>query len=561
MNFLQLLSALMPVIAVFLLLVVMRLPAARAMPLSLLATAVLAWWVWKVPGVQLAASVIEGWIIAATILIIVYGAIVLLNTLKASGALAVISRGFCNISPDHRVQAIIVAWLFGSFLEGASGFGTPAAICAPLLVALGFSPMAAVVMALIADSAAVSFGAVGTPVIIGLGQGLPAIDAKELQAIAVTAISIDIFVASCLPLIMVAILTRFFGANRCWFEGLRLWRFALFSGLSFTLPAYAVARWLGPEFPSILGALTGMAIVIFVVRRGWLLPAESWRLPQNKIESSDASLSKQDANFLTDVAPNTIDVTVPSGAIPGAPVGISHELSLFRAWLPYIVVAGLLVLTRVDFLPFKNVLQMIVLEFPNILATNIYARITPLYLPGTLFIFVAVTATLFYRMPTAVTLGVWRQSMRSLLPTVIALGASVPMVRIFLNSGVNTGGLQAMPQELGQLAAATFSNSWPLVAPLVGALGSFIAGSSTFSNMMFASLQQDAALATGFSPRVILALQMLGANAGNMMAVTNVVAAASVVKLAGQEGQIIRLMLLPMMLYCFGAALLGWLIA
>src|SRR5690606_11919431 len=99
-----------------------------------------------------------------------------------------------------------------------------AAICAPLLVALGFSPMAAVVMALIADSAAVSFGAVGTPVIIGLGQGLPAIDAKELQAIAVTAISIDIFVASCLPLIMVAILTRFFGANRCWFEGLRLWR-------------------------------------------------------------------------------------------------------------------------------------------------------------------------------------------------------------------------------------------------------------------------------------------------------------------------------------------------
>src|SRR5690606_31990324 len=112
-----------------------------------------------------------------------------------------------------------------------------------------------------------------------------------------------------------------------------------------------------------------------------------------------------------------------------------------------------------------------------------------------------------YRMPTAVTLGVWRQSMRSLLPTVIALGASVPMVRIFLNSGVNTGGLQAMPQELGQLAAATFSNSWPLVAPLVGALGSFIAGSSTFSNMMFASLQQDAALATGFSPRVILALQ------------------------------------------------------
>lgn len=537
MSFLQLLTALTPVLAVFLLLVIMRLPAARAMPLSLLVTAVLAALVWQVPGRQLAASVLEGWIIAATILIIVFGAIVLLNTLKASGALAVISRGFCHISPDHRVQAIIVAWLFGSFLEGASGFGTPAAICAPLLVALGFSPMAAVVMALIADSAAVSFGAVGTPVIVGLGQGLAAVDATELQAIALTAISIDLIVASCLPLVMIVTLTRFFGANRSWVEGLHLWPFALFSGFAFTVPAYAVARWLGPEFPSILGALVGLAIVVLVVRRNWLLPAVPWCLPEKSASGPEASS--------TSAAPSPVVFESNGLAEPG----------LWCAWLPYVTVAGLLVLTRVDALPFKGPLQAVLWEFSQLLSTDVSTRIAPLYLPGTLFMLVALVAALFYRLPLQITAAVWRFSIASLLPTTIALGASVPMVRIFLNSGVNFSGLGSMPTELGQLAAVTFADNWPLVAPFIGALGSFIAGSATFSNMMFASLQQDAALAIGISPRVVLALQMLGANAGNMICVMNVVAAASVVKLAGQEGQIIRLTLLPMLFYCLGAAL------
>src|SRR5690606_21799734 len=254
MNLLQLTTALVPVISMLVLLVIMRLPASRAMPLSLLITGLLAAFVWQVPGLQLAASIVEGWIIALSILLIILGALVLLNTLRASGALASISSGFCHISPDHRVQVIVVAWLFGAFLVGVSGFGTPAAIGARLLVALGLTPLAAVTMALIADSAPVSFGALGTPVIVGLGQGVPGIEPEELQAIAVTAIGIDLLVASFLPLVMVAMLSRFFGANRSWREGLALWRFALLGGLAFTLPAYAVARWLGPEFPSIIGA-------------------------------------------------------------------------------------------------------------------------------------------------------------------------------------------------------------------------------------------------------------------------------------------------------------------
>ena len=528
MSLLQLMATLVPVLSVLLFLVILRLPATRAMPLSLLLTAMVAGTVWKVPGIQLAASVIEGWIIAFTILVIVFGAILLLNTLKAAGAIAVISDGFSRVSPDHRVQAIIVAWLFGAFLEGASGFGTPAAIGAPLLVALGFPPVAAVVMALIGDSAPVSFGAAGTPVLVGLGQGLPGISTAELQEIAVMAISMDLITASLLPLLMVSLLARFFGAHKSWRDGLVIWPFALFSGFAFTIPAYIVARFLGPEFPSILGALMGLALVVTVAKRRWLIPTEIWRLPYSAESNSEP--------------------------LPSTPVA----MSLFKAWLPYLLVVGLLVLTRVNFLPLKAMLQSVALEFPHILGTAISTRLTPLYLPGTLFVLVAIVGGFFYRLSASVTTDVWRDSLKRLWPSTIALGASLPMVRIFLNSDVNNANLAAMPAALAQLAADTFEHQWPLVAPFIGALGSFIAGSSTFSNMMFASLQQDAALASQLPTHLVLAQQMLGANAGNMICVMNVVAAVSVVKLAGREGDVIRITLIPSLLYCLLVGGIGW---
>lgn len=531
MNVWQLLTALMPVLAVFLLLVVLRLPASRAMPLSLLIAGTLAALVWQVPARQIAASILEGWVIASAILIIVFGAIFLLNTLKAGGALDAIRTGFFHVSPDRRVQVIIIAWLFGAFLEGASGFGTPAAIGAPLLVALGFPAMAAVTLALIADSAPVSFGAVGTPLLVGIAQGVPELDGAALRAIGATAAGIDVLVASFLPLLMVALLTRYFGANRRWREGLALWPFALFAGLAYTLPAWGVAHLLGPEFPSIIGSLVGLALVVSAARRGWLLPATPWRLPDEPDLATD----------------------VPSAG--------SRPMPLWLAWSPYLVAAGLLILTRLNSLPFKAWLQGITMEWPELLGTDISASLAPFYLPGTVFAATALITLALHRLPVAIAARAARQTAGSLVPAAIALGTSVPMVRIFLNSDVNTSGLASMPTELAHLAVAHLAPVWPLAAPFIGALGSFVAGSATFSNMMFAGLQQEAALAAGHSPRLILALQMLGSNAGNMICVMNVVAAAAVVNLAGKEGQIIRLTLAPMVFYALGAGFIGLLMA
>lgn len=163
MTLMQLVTALTPVLAVLLFLVLLRIPASKAMPLSFGLTALVAYYFWGIPLIQLTAATIQGWVIALSILNIIFGALLLLNVLRVGGVLDTIRSGFIGISPDRRVQAIIVAWFFGAFLEGAGGFGTPAAIAAPLLVVLGFPPLAAVTLALIGDSSPVSFGAVGTP--------------------------------------------------------------------------------------------------------------------------------------------------------------------------------------------------------------------------------------------------------------------------------------------------------------------------------------------------------------------------------------------------------------
>lgn len=541
MNILSTLAALTPILAVFLFLVLLRLPAVRAMPISLALTAAMAMLVWRVPPVQVLAATVEGLIIAVSILWIVFGAILLLNTLRASGAIDAIRNGFMHISADRRVQLIIIAWLFGAFIEGAAGFGTPAALCAPLLAALGFPPLAAVALALIANSSPVSFGAVGTPLIIGVGEGLqaggevaPAVQAylgeraltQFLQNIAVQVMQVDLLVGSFIPLLLAAMLTHFFGANRSWREGLAIWPFALFAGLSFTIPAMVIAAIFGPEFPSLLGGLVGLMIVTPAAQRGFLLPRQPW-------------------DFGT-VAPTA---------------GFTSQLSLARAWLPYLLVAALLVLTRLDFLPFKSWLQGVTIGWTQILGTTISASFAPLYLPGAIFVVVVVMTFFLHGMSRSQAAGAFNRSAQMLAGSAVALGAAVPMVRIFINSGVNAAGLQSMPIELAGQMVGLMGQAWPLAAPLVGSLGSFISGSATFSNLMFSLFQFSVAEQVGLSAQIVLALQVLGANAGNMICVVNVVAAASVVNLLGQEGRIIRLTLGPMLYYVIWAGVLGLVLA
>ena len=219
MGVLSTVLATLPILTVFVLLVVMRRSVMLSMGAAYLVTALLALFVWKADFNVLAAASVNGVIVSLTILYIIFGAILLLNTLKESGAIKSIRQGFMDISPDRRVQVIIVAWLFGSLVEGASGFGTPSAVGAPLLLALGFPAMACVMAVLVIQSTPVSFGAVGTPMLVGVMSGISKGDVAQaveplsvdqyLQQIVGNVALLHALVGFLIPLILVGMLTRF----------------------------------------------------------------------------------------------------------------------------------------------------------------------------------------------------------------------------------------------------------------------------------------------------------------------------------------------------------------
>jgi len=162
--------ALLPLAAIVVLMVGLYKPATLTMPIAWLLAAGVGFFGWGMTGTQVAAFSLAGVATASEILWIVFGAILLLYTLKQSGAFEVINAGFSSISDDRRVQVVLLVFLMGTFIEGAAGFGTPAAIVGPLLVGLGFPPLAAVVVALTGNIMGITFGAVGTPIIIGLEE-------------------------------------------------------------------------------------------------------------------------------------------------------------------------------------------------------------------------------------------------------------------------------------------------------------------------------------------------------------------------------------------------------
>ena len=547
--------SLVPIATVGVLLVALRRPASQAMPFAYIVAAALALIVWEVPAVRVAAASLNGLIVAVTMLYVVFGAILLLNTMQAGGALHTIRQGFTDVTPDRRVQVIIIAWLFGSFIEGSAGFGTPAAVAVPLLVGLGFPAMAAVMAGMIIQSTPVSFGAVGLPILLGVSSGLsgdPAVQTFVTQAgygwtdflklIGIKVATLHATVGTLVPLILVSAMTRFFGPSRSVADGLQVWKFALFAAISMTVPYMAAAYFLGPEFPALLGSVAGLFIVVSAARRGFLMPPRdtAWEF---------APRSTWPAAWT-----GTIDVRDPAGQ--GAPIG----MEMLRAWTPYMVVALLLLATRIQTLPFGAWLQAVSVTWPNIFGTDISGSVQPLYLPGTMFVIASFAAFGLHGIdPTAYGRS-WVVSLRVTGRASAALLFAVPMVQVFINSSGGAAGYEGMPIALAEGIAQIAGSAWPFFAPFIGGAGAAVAGSNTMSNMMFALFQFEVAERISVDPTWIVALQAVGGAAGNMICVHNVVAASAVAGLLGREGSIIRLTALPFVYYALLAGALGYVI-
>ena len=330
-------------------------------------------------------------------------------------------------------------------------------------------------------------------------------------------------------------LTRFFGKEKSWKAGLEVLPFAIFAGLAFTLPYVATGVFLGPEFPSLAGGLIGLAIVTSAARLGFLIPKSTWDFAPAKDWPSE---------WVGSIEMKLDELT-------------AKPMSGLRAWFPYVMVGALLVISRV-FPEVGAALKSVVLVFPDILGeTGIKADFMPLYLPGGILVAVVLATFFLHGMKLRELGAAIGESSRVLLGAGFVLLFTVPMVRILINSGINAADLPSMPIAMARYVADSVGGVYPLLAPSVGALGAFIAGSNTVSNMMLSQFQYGVAHSLGISGALIVAVQAIGAAAGNMVAIHNVVAASATVGLLGREGTTLRKTVWPTLYYVFFTGLIA----
>jgi len=414
--------------------------------------------------------------------------------------------------------------------------------------------MGAVVAGMIIQSTPVSFGALGTPILVGVSTGLSA-DPEMLQYamdrgfedwrlflsfIAVKVALLHALAGTFIPLIVASIMTRFFGANRSFVEGLKIWKFALFAAVSMTIPYFIVANLLGPEFPSMFGGLVGLAIVVTAAKKGFLIPPreEAWDFDvRENWDEEWTGLQRHNPDEIVD-----------------------ESMPLIRAWAPYLIVAVLLVITRLPWLNMASILQhqWVTLSWPDIFGSGITASFQPLWSPAAIFIVVSILTYLLHNMSGSSYRTAWRDSGRTLLPASTALLFTVPMVQVFINSGGGAAGLEQMPITLAEGVATLTGSAWPFFSTFIGGLGAFVAGSNTVSNMMFSLFQFGVGERIAVDPTWIVALQAVGGASGNIICVHNVVAASAVVGLVGKEGAVIRKTLLPFLYYALITGSIGY---
>jgi len=547
--------ALTPLLIVAVLLVGLLWSADRVMPVAWLAAAVIGVFAWGMPLEYVAAASITGVMAAIEILWIVFGALVLLYTLMRSGAVDRINTGFATISDDRRVQVILLGFFLATFMEGVAGFGTPAAVVAPLLLALGFPALAAVIAALIGHAIATVFGAVGTPVIVGYQTPLGAVEEQIADGTGMTvaqysaeagvyAALFNGLLGILMPLVAVGMVVYFFGEERTLKPVMSVVPLAVVSGFAFAIPYVATAYLIGPELPSLFAAMIGGAVVVGLLKAGYLEPKDEWEFPPREewpdhwVGSIEPGGDEAEAEAATDSTPS---------------------MGLLRAWSPYIILAGLLIATRMiePLAAFLQAGPILAISW-DVFGTGLEGAIRWAYVPGTWLLVSALVAVPLFGMSRDEVAGAWKEAGGKIVSPAIVLFFVIAMVEIMLNTDAHEGALVdgSMIVVLADGTAALFGPAYPMIAPAVGMVGAFVAGSITVSNITFAAFQFEVGLALDMPTTILVASQSIGAAIGNIIAIHNVIAALATVGMVGATGRVIRLNLIPLLYYLIGGGIL-----
>lgn len=531
------LIAFIPIIVTVVLMVAFNWPAKRALPLAWILACVIAFAVWKMNVHDMAAYTITGFLSAFETLVIIFGAILIMNTLKRSGAMSAINGMFKGVTKDARILAIIIGWVFGAFIEGAAGFGTPAALAAPLLISVGFPPLAAAIVALICNSTPVCYGAVGTPTNTAFATVKDAVaaggadpDTWKMALTKWSAISMAVG-AFFIVFVAVCVLVKLFGKNKSFKDALPCIPFIIFTVAVFDIIYLLIATFIGPELVSLVAAVITLFVSIGAAKAGFLQPKETWTF---------APEETWDRSWLS-----TTEVPEPKVS----------DMPLLKAFTPYIIIIAILVATRVCQnvgMGWANSMKAFAVGTGGsgvILGLNWNWAI--LWSPGVVFIIVALLTIVIQGMKGSEVSGAWKDTGKQVSGAAIALLFGVAMVNIFRYTNVSSDVMDgSMLLIMARGLAALAGKAYVIVAPLIGVLGAFMSGSNTVSNTLFSSLQFETATILAMPQVFIVALQNNGGAIGNMVCVNNVVSACATTGTIGNEGKIIRTNIVPCIIYC-----------
>jgi lactate permease len=478
------------------------------------------------------AAILSGLLQALTPISIVFGAIFFFVALERSGAMQTLTLWLDGVSRNPVAQLMIVGWSFLFLIEGASGFGTPAALAAPILVGLGFPPLRVAVLCIVMNTVPTSFGAVGTPNWFGFGSlGLAE---SQLLEIGLKAALMHAVAAVIIPVIALRLVVD-------WKEIRRNLLFVELAIFSSVLPMAAVATF-NYEFPSVVGGAIGLLLTIFLAKHG-------------------VGLAKGKAI--------TTGPVTPGSQSPGDPqhpeASTLHRADVLRALTPLIATVGILLVTRIPFLGLRQLLTSevgsisipigkiglfslspsLVFQLRGILGEDLHWSHALLFVPSILPFFVAaMVALMLYHRPWSVFRDVAGETFARLRNPVIALFGALIFVQL-----LKIDGERASTRILGDALATGTGGLWIYVAGFLGALGSFFSGSATISNLTFGPIQLRIAQDLGVSPTTMLAVQSVGAALGNMVAIHNIVAVCAVLGLKDQEGAILKKTFIPTLAY------------
>ncbi|MBE0502827.1 MAG: L-lactate permease [Desulfuromonadales bacterium] len=476
------------------------------------------------------ASVISGLLTALIPISIVWGAIFFFKTMEYTGAMDIIRTWLNGVTTNKVAQAMIVGWAFAFLIEGASGFGTPAAIAAPILVGLGFPAVRVAMLCLIMNSVPVHFGAVGTPGWFGLGQ-LPGIGHEQLLDIGFRAAIIHSVAALVIPVIALTFALSFKEVKKNIL-------FVYLSILSTMIP-YLIAARFDYEFPSVVAGTVGLICSVVIAKQGIGLVREEGGKGPNSI--SMPALVKASFPLW-----GTVIILLLTRI---KQIGIKPLLTGSNTWIE----ASLGTLG--DF----SLSSSLVITLKNIFGTDTDWKYQLLYVPSLVpFILISIITFFMFKAKKEAVSRTVSESFLQMQKPVIALLAALVFVKLLM---LKTPGVEANTILIGKALADTMGAQWQFFASYLGALGAFFSGSNTVSNLTFGGIQLAIAKDLGLHTNTILAMQSVGGGMGNMVCINNIVAVCSVLGLSAQEGFIMKRTVVPMLIYGVIAGIVGYILS